>query len=241
MQGALNVVLSSQIALERRLTTIADNVANANTTGFRATEIKFDEVLANTGDTKVSFVDEGTDFLSNENGGLRNTGSEFDFAVRGDAWFQIETPTGPVLTRDGRFTMTQTGELVNIDGYPVLDPGGAPIQLDPNGGAPFAGQEGNLTQNGKPIGSIGLFTADLSQGYSRQSSLGVIPVVPPEPAVDKIGVGVVQGYLEDSNVNPVAEMSRLIMVSRAFENASAMMRSTEDTLREAIKTLGSGR
>ncbi|PWV99817.1 flagellar basal-body rod protein FlgF [Hoeflea marina] len=241
MQGAINVVLSSQLALERRLTTIADNVANANTTGFRATEIKFDEVLANAGDTRVSFVDEGTDFLSNENGGLRNTGSEFDFAVRGDAWFQIESPTGPVLTRDGRFTMTQTGELVNIDGYPVLDPGGAPIQLDPAAGAPFAGQDGNLTQNGTPIGAIGLFTADLTQGYARQGSLGVIPTVPAEPAVDRAGVGVVQGYLEESNVNPVAEMSRLIMVSRAFENASASMRSTEDTLREAIKTLGSGR
>ena len=75
MQGSLYVALSSQIALERRLTTLADNVANANTTGFRATEVKFNEVLADTGSDNVSFVDEGKDFLKTSNGGLRGTGS----------------------------------------------------------------------------------------------------------------------------------------------------------------------
>jgi flagellar basal-body rod protein FlgF len=240
MQGSLYVALSSQIALERRLTTLADNVANSNTAGFRATEIKFNEVLANTGKTDVSFVNEGQEFLDTSNGGLRATGNQLDFAVRGDAWFMIETPTGQMLTRDGRFTITQAGELVNIDGYPVLDPGSAPIQLNPEGGTPKAGRDGGLTQNGVRLGAIGLFQADLSQGFQRQTSLGVVPVIPPEPLVDAAGAGVLQGYIEDSNVNPVSEMSHLIMVSRAFENASAMMKATEDTFKEAIRTLGSG-
>ncbi|AKI02163.1 flagellar hook-basal body protein [Hoeflea sp. IMCC20628] len=240
MQGSLYVALSSQIALERRLTTLADNVANSNTTGFRATEIKFNEVLANTGTTDVSFVNEGQEFLNTSNGGLRATGNQLDFAVRGDAWFMIETPTGQMLTRDGRFTITQTGELVNINGYPVLDPGSAPIQLNPEGGTPKAGRDGGLTQDGVRLGAIGLFQADLSQGFQRQAALGVVPVIPPEPLVDAAGAGVLQGYIEDSNVNPVMEMSHLIMVSRAFENASAMMKATEDTFKEAIRTLGSG-
>jgi len=157
MQGSLYVALSSQIALERRLTTLADNVANSNTAGFRATEIKFNEVLANTGKTDVSFVNEGQEFLDTSNGGLRATGNQLDFAVRGDAWFMIETPTGQMLTRDGRFTITQAGELVNIDGYPVLDPGSAPIQLNPEGGTPKAGRDGGLTQDGVRLGAIGLF------------------------------------------------------------------------------------
>lgn len=240
MQGSLYVALSSQIALERRLTTLADNVANANTTGFRATEIKFNEVLADTGVSDVSFVNEGQEFLSSANGGLSASGSSLDFALRGDAWFMIETPTGQMLTRDGRFSITENGELVNINGYPVLDPGGAPIQLDPAAGAPEAGRDGGLSQNGVRVGAIGLYQADLSRGFQRMGPLGIVPVVPPEPLVDVATAGLVQGYTEDSNVNPVAEMSRLIMVSRAFENASAMMRSTEDTFREAIRTLGSG-
>jgi flagellar basal-body rod protein FlgF len=222
------------------MNTLADNVANANTTGFRATEIKFNEVLADTGVANVSFVNQGEDYLSTENGGLRTTGSQLDFAIRGEAWFMVETPTGNMLTKDGRFTITQAGELVNIDGYPVLDPGGAPIQLNPAGDPPKAGRDGGLTQDGVRIGAIGLYQADLSQGYYRQGSLGVVPNVPPEAVVDTAGTGLLQGYIEDSNVNPILEMTNLIMVSRAFENTSAMTRATEDVFKEAIRTLGSG-
>ncbi len=241
MEGALYVALSSQVALERRMTTIADNVANANTTGFRATEIKFNEVLKSTGLADVSFVNKGADFLSESSGALRSTGNPLDFAVKGDAWFALDTPMGQILTRDGRFSITEAGELVNVDGYPVLDAGGAPIQINPGGEPPIAGKDGGLIQNGVRVAAVGLYTADMSGGYMRTGSLGMIPTIPPEPAVDRADVGVVQGYLEDSNVNPIAEMSQLIMVSRAFENASAMMRATEDTFQEAIRTLGAGR
>lgn len=241
MQSALYVALSSQLSLQRRLTTLADNVANANTTGFRATEVKFHEIMSDVGSTDVSYVSEGDDFLSTENGGLKRTGSQLDFAIKGDVWFQIETPQGNILTRDGRFSITEAGELVNLDGYPVLDPGGAPIQLNPAGDPPLAGRDGGLVQNGVRIGQIGLYSADLSQGYARRGSLGIVTVQPPEPAIDRSDVGVVQGFIEQSNVNPIGEMSTLIMVSRAFENASILMRDTEDTLKEAIRTLGSGR
>ncbi|MDZ7600155.1 MAG: flagellar basal-body rod protein FlgF [Hoeflea sp.] len=241
MQGSLYVAISSQVALERRLSTLADNVANVNTTGFRATEIKFNEVLADTGVADVSFVNQGKEFLNTKNGGLKITGNQLDFAIRGDAWFMIETPTGNMLTRDGRFTITDNGALVNIDGYPVLDPGEAPIQLDPGAPAPKVGRDGGLTQDGFRIGAVGLFQADLSQGYQRKSSLGIAPVIRPEPLIDAGSAGLLQGYLEESNVNAIGEMSNLIMVSRAFENVSAMMRSTEDSFKEAIRTLGSGR
>lgn len=241
MQSALYVALSSQLSLERRLTTLADNVANANTTGFRATEVKFHEIMSDVGTVDVSYVSKGADFLSTENGGLTRTGSDLDFAIKGDAWFQVETPQGNILTRDGRFSITEAGELVNIDGYPVLDPGGAPIQLNPAGEAPLAGRDGGLVQNGVRIGQIGLYTADLSQGYARRGSLGIVTALPPEPAIDMPDVGVVQGFIEQSNVNPIGEMTTLIMVTRAFENASILMRNTEETYDEAIRTLGSGR
>ncbi|OCW56199.1 flagellar basal-body rod protein FlgF [Hoeflea olei] len=241
MQGSLYVAISSQIALERRLTTLADNVANANTTGFRATEVKFNEVLADTGVANVSFVNQGEEFLNTANGGLNATGNQLDFAIRGDAWFMIETPTGKMLTRDGRFTISDNGQLVNIDGYPVLDPGEAPIQLNPAGSEPRAGRDGGLQQDGVRLGAIGLFEADLTQGFQRKASLGIVPTVPPQPLVDANSAGLLQGYVEESNVNPVSEMSRLIMLSRAFENATAMMKATEDVFKEAIQTLGSGR
>ncbi|XKM40223.1 flagellar hook-basal body complex protein [Rhizobium ruizarguesonis] len=139
MQSGLYVSLSSQMALEKRLNTIADNMANVNTTGFRATEVKFDEMVANTKNklnTKVAFVSQGNDYLNEGNGELQHTGNMLDFAIKGDAWFSLDTPAGRVLTRDGRFTIKETGELVSIRGYPVLDAGGAPIQLNTKGASP---------------------------------------------------------------------------------------------------------
>ena len=239
MQDGLYVALSSQVALERRLTTIADNVANSGTVGFRATGIRFEDVLSGSGANSVSFTSSGATYMSTQNGALRETGNPFDFAVQGDAWFGIETPGGTVMTRDGRFTMLDTGQLVTIEGYGVLDPGGAPIQLDPANGAPESGADGVLRQNGQLVASIGLYDFDPGANFQRYGNSGVIPASPPEAVVDRNDIGVAQGFLEDSNVNPVQEMTRLIMVQRAFENISAAMRSTERTFGEAIKTLGS--
>ncbi len=238
MQTSLYVAVSSQIALERRLNTLADNVANANTVGFRSTEVKFNTVLGDTKPTKVAFVDEGKEFINTQSGGLKQTGNSLDFAIKGDAWFAIDTPAGQVLTRDGRFTLTETGDLVTLKGYPVLDAGGAPIQINANAGEIKVGADGIIHQNGNQVASLGLYEADFSNGFSRFENCGVIPPNPGNPVVDRMDVGVTQGYLEESNVDPIQQMSQLIMVSRAFENVTSLMRDNDTTLNEAIKTLG---
>lgn len=244
MQSGLYVGISSQIALERRLNTIADNMANMNTVGFRATEVKFDEVLSSTRNelnAKVAFVTQGNDYLSTRTGQLQETGNALDFAIKGDAWFSIDTPAGQALTRDGRFTMRETGELVSLMGYPILDAGGAPIQLNRNGGPPTVGADGRIMQGGQTVAMLGLFSADLSQGFIRADNSGVFPTDNPQPVVDSYDVAVVQGYVEGSNVNGLSEMTQLIQVNRAFEAISSLMRDTETSFDEAIRTLGSGR
>jgi flagellar basal-body rod protein FlgF len=241
MQSGLYVGISSQIALERRLNTIADNMANMNTVGFRATEVKFDEVLSKTHNdlnAKVAFVTQGNDYLSTKSGALEQTGNPLDFAVKGDAWFQLDTPAGKVLTKDGRFTMKETGELVSSRGYPVLDAGGAPIQLNRTGGPPEVGADGHIMQDGRQVATLGVYTADISKGYLRAENSGVIPVDPARPVVDSISVGVAQGYLEQSNVNALSQMTQLIQVNRAFEGISSLMKDTESSFSDAIKTLG---
>src|SRR5436190_738073 len=114
MQDSLYVALSSQIALERRLDTIADNVANASTIGFRATGVKFEDVVSGSGPQSVSFASSGKTYLSGAHGAMTQTGNPFDFAVQGDAWFGIDTPAGTVMTRDGRFSMNENGELTRL-------------------------------------------------------------------------------------------------------------------------------
>jgi flagellar basal-body rod protein FlgF len=238
MDSALYVSLSSQVALEKRLSTLADNVANASTIGFRSTEVKFEALVDQRKPADVAFVSAGDNYLSTRNGGLKHTGNALDFAVNGDAWFAIETPAGFTLTRDGRFTMTEAGDLVTLNGYPVLDAGGGPIQLDPRNGEPEAGRDGSLIQNGAQIAALGLFEFNPDDNYVRYENSGIVPDAEPQPVVDRPDISVAQGYLEESNVNPISEMTQLIMVSRAFENISAMIRDSEGAIDEAIRTLG---
>ncbi|MER9135841.1 flagellar basal-body rod protein FlgF [Mesorhizobium sp. M0047] len=239
MRDSLYVALSSQIALERRLDTIADNVANASTIGFRATGVKFEDVVSGTGSKSVSFASSGKTYLSGAHGALSETGNPFDFAVQGDAWFAIDTPVGTVMTRDGRFSMNENGELMSMEGHAVLDAGGSPIQLDPRNGPPKAGADGSLRQNGQLVGSIGLYNFDPGENFVRYGNSGIVPARTPEPVTDRSDIGIAQGFLEESNVNPVLEITRLIMVQRAFENTAALMRQTDSSTDEAIKTLGS--
>jgi flagellar basal-body rod protein FlgF len=239
MQDSLYVSLSAQMALQRRLDTLADNVANASTVGFRATGIRFKDVVSGVGQNSVSFASSGDTYLSLAHGSLTETGDPFDFAIQGDAWFALETPVGTVMTRDGRFSMNETGELMSIEGYPVLDAGGAPIQLDPRGGPPKAGADGSLRQNDQLVGAIGLYNFDPGENFVRYGNSGVVPAREPEPVVDRIDIGVAQGFVEESNVNPVLEMTRLIQIQRAFENVAAMIRQTGASTDDAIKTLGS--
>src|SRR5690606_6242469 len=128
------------------------------------------------------------------------------FAIQGDAWFAIDTPGGTVMTRDGRFTLLDTGDLVTLQGYPVLDAGGAAIQLDAQGGAPEAGRDGSLRQNGVQVSALGLFAFEPGKDFRRYGNSGLLANGAPQPIVDQPDVGVVQGYVEDSNVNPVGEM-----------------------------------
>lgn len=238
MQTGLYVSLSSQLALDRRMTTLADNVANATTVGFRATEIKFNKVISDQKIADVAFVSQGQEFMNTRSGGLTETGGPLDFAIKGDAWFQVETPAGPTLTRDGRFALTEAGELVTLNGYMVLDAGGGPIQLDPENGSISLSADGQLNQNGQPVAALGLFSADLSGGFMRAGNSGLITTLAPEPVIDRLDAGVVQGYIEESNVNAMSEMTQLIQITRAFESTAALLRDSESSLSEAVRVLG---
>lgn len=239
MQSSLYVSLSAQLSLQRRLDTIANNVANTSTAGFRAEEVKFESLLSRTPADPVAFASTGDTYLSRSSGELVKTDNPLDIAVQGNAWLAISTPAGTVYTRDGRMQMTETGELQSLNGHPILDVGGAPIQLDPAAGALHIARDGMITQNNRQIGAIGLFTIDDKAKLVRHENSGVIPDQAATPALDFTKTGVTQGFVERSNVNPVMEMTRLIGVSRAFDAIAAAISESETSLRDAVKTLGS--
>lgn len=238
MQSSLYVALSSQIAFQRRMETIANNVANASTPGFRREEIKFEQMLSHSSSEPVAFASTGDTFIKRDPGQMMKTGNPLDVAVQGDAWFGIQGPNGPVYTRDGRMQITPQGELQSIAGYPMLDAGGSPIQINPAAGPLLIASDGMITQNGSQLGAIGLFTIDPAAKLSRFENSGVIPDQPANPVLDFNRYGVVQGHIEGSNVNPMWEMSQLIMASRSYDAVSNSINKSEDSLSEAIKALG---
>lgn len=238
MQSSIYVALSGQVALERRMETIARNVANMSTVGYRADEVTFEQLLSTAGKDSVAFASAGETHVSRKAGALQQTGNQLDFAVDGEAFFAFEGPRGPVYTRDGRFTVDVNGELRTTAGYRVLDAGLAPIQLDPAGGPPVASRDGMLEQGGVQVGALGLFAIPEGARLGRFENAGVVPDLPAEPVLDFVGNGVAQGYTEAANVNPVLEMTRLVMVSRAFDAVSKTIEQSERTQSAAIRTLG---
>jgi flagellar basal-body rod protein FlgF len=227
------------MSLEKRLTTLANNVANLSTAGYRADGVTFATLMAQNGDRSVAFVSPGMDFISRKTGDLTKTDNPLDVAVQGDAWLAIRTPGGIAYTRDGRMRMTPTGELQTLSGYPVLDVGNSPISVDPNAGPPAISADGMITQNGTQIGALGLFSIDDTATLSRFANSGVYTDKPAAAVLDFSTNGVMQGFVEGSNVNPVLEMAKLIEISRAFENVSNATTQSESSLTDAIKSLGS--
>lgn len=240
MQTGLYVALSAQLALQKRLDTVAGNIANSSTAGFRAEEVKFESLVTQAGADQVAFTSTGDTYLSRKVGELVETGNQFDVAVRGQGWMAIATPSGTAYTRDGRMRMLETGDLQTLNGLPVLDAGGAPILLDPTAGPPKIASDGMITQGRRQIGAIGLFRIDESAKLLRVDNSAVIPDKPAEAILDFTTEGVTQGFVERANVNPVLEMARLIQITRAFESVAAVLNESDASLDSAVKTLGTG-
>ena len=238
MQPALYVGLSAQLALERRMETLARNVANMNTAGYRADEVKFSTYLSSKGRDGVNFASAGETFISRLQGGLDKTGNPLDVALEGDGFLAIRTPAGVVYTRDGRMKMTAQGELQTLSNHPVLDVGGAPMLLDPEAGPPVIARDGMIWQGNQQAGALGLFAIAPDAKLSRQDNSGVVPDRPATPILDFVVNGVRQGYVEGSNVNPIREMTKLIMVTRAFESAASAIDKSEKAIDGAIRSLG---
>ncbi|MDZ4843316.1 MAG: flagellar basal-body rod protein FlgF [Hyphomicrobium aestuarii] len=238
MEPSLYVSLSGQLALQRRLDTIANNVANSATSGFRAENVTFDSILSR---REIAYSGVGNTTFSNASGSLIQTENPLDMAIQGDAYFAIATPAGTAYTRDGRFRASATGDLETLEGFRVLDSGGAPLQINPALGPVQIARNGLASQNGNRIGTIGLFKLPVDAALSRGPGAGLVSDKPGETVIDFSATGIAQGYVEGANVNPMLEMTRMIAVSRSFEALSASMDQSDRKLVDAIRALGGAR
>lgn len=238
MSIALYVDAAAQLALSRKLDSLAFNLANANTPGFLADGLKFESVVSATGRSNVAFPDAGADFISLARGPVLRTGNTMDIAVRGDGWLSISMADGVAYTRDGRLQIDANGEIRTLAGYPVLDAAGAPLVVDPAGGELSFANDGAILQRGKQVGVLGLFVMDPGARLTRRDNSAIASDRQASPVTGLSTTGVMQGYLEQANVNPLTEISRLIEIQRLFDHISACMTTNDTSQQEAIRILG---
>ena len=237
MQSSLYVALAAQRVLQRQLETVAHNVANMNTVGFRAEEIDFDALISNAEPDGVNYPTLGKVMPSDAPGALEQTGNPLDIALSGPGWFAIQTPEGVVYTRDGRMQIDAFGELRTIDGHEMLDSSLAPILLNPNGGTIKISPDGRVMQDGRLVGNIGVFDVPQENLTKRYENSGFFAAVEGGPIAPGVDSKVSQGFVEASNVNPIGQMAKMIAIQRMFESLNASISDSEKTMQRSIQEL----
>lgn len=248
MDNTMYVSLSRQMVLQRELDIVANNVANADTNGFKV------ESLTSTDDpvtpTKpsgsrqpIQYTLDGSVARDFSQGVLQQTGGPLDVAIQGKGFFQVTTADGTRYTRDGRFTTDAQGQLTTQKGDAVLDASGSPITLNAANGPVTIGRDGTLTQKApgqaqsQVVGRIGVVRFDSLSDLSKSGDGLYVNTTnqTAQPANDSV---VQQGMLEASNVQPVVQITDLIRIQRAYEAVSQMISNTSDLSKSAIQRLG---
>jgi flagellar basal-body rod protein FlgF len=219
----------------REMEVVANNLANASTTGFRAEGVVFAEHVRAAGDgPSLSMARAHARAPDLSQGSLERTGGTFDLAIRGAGFFQVETPEGPRLTRAGAFTPDAAGELVNPDGHRLLDAGGAPIFVPPDAAGVAVAPDGTVSADGRAVGRIGLWQPEdpVTLRHEAGTLFAAAALVPAEAPG-----AVVQGMLEGSNVDPMGQIARMIEVQRSYELGQTLLDREDERLRGVIQTL----
>lgn len=236
MENAIYAALTRQSGLMREMRTVANNIANSNTNGFRREGVVFSEYMVSLdrrGETLAMANARGR-MVDLRPGVLTQTNGQFDIALEGDGFFMVQTADGPRLTRAGAYTPNADGELVDMAGNPLLDEGQAPIAIPPGARNVGIGADGTISADDQPIGRIGVFASPDPSELLHQEGTLFTPGDNPEPLEDP---RVRQGFLEESNVDPVMEITRMVEVQRAYELSQTFLDREDQRIRTVITSL----
>ncbi len=240
MDNTSYIALSREAALWRQMGVVANNMANANTPGFKSEQMMFTSYLAKSKtdqspfDRKLSFAQDVGVLHDTREGPLTQTGDSLDIAIHGPGYYTVDTPGGQRYTRAGHFRLDATGMVVTTAGYPVLQQNGQPIVMAPGEKSISVAGDGTISTENGQIGKMQVSNFANEQQLqpmgdgTYQTSQSPITVQRPN---------LVQGMLEESNVQPVVEMTNMLNIMRSYEGVMNMIQGEHDRQMKAIDTL----
>ena len=232
------IALSRLSAQQRALDVTASNLANASTPGFKASRVLFTDWLSTqtgtdvpSGDRRVAFTQDRATYHDQQSGALQHTSNPLDLAIAGDGYFTVNTARGPRLTRAGHFSPQANGTIGDMDGNALLDAAGQPLRISPNDTDITVTPEGTISTESGEVGRIGIVAPSDPNRLTAEGARDLRADVPtarvPQPKI-------IQGAVEDSNVQPITETTRMMNDLRSFQFTSQFVQAESDRMQSAI-------
>jgi flagellar basal-body rod protein FlgF len=235
MQLPSYIALSSQTALSRQMEVVANNIANLSTPAYKAERMMFQQYLApRSNDGGDVFVQDVATYRDMRQGPMTRTGNSFDVAIEGSGFFTVSTPEGDRYTRNGHFQLASDGSIMTAQGYQLLDEGGKPLVLSPGASELTITPEGTVSTKDGEIGKIQV--VDFADQQQPQVAADGLYVSSSDPTPAQ-GTKLHQGMVEDSNVQAVVELNRMMNVSRSYTSAGDLINAENDRVKNAIDRL----
>ena len=262
MDSGLFAAVNGALRTEMRLDVLANNLANANTTGFKEGEITFDSYmtkpgveqfplpgdsfmgLRGPGDIPFPFSSPATNAYSVtypradgthtnlSQGPVKKTDNPLDLALDGGGFFVLDTPDGRRYTRDGSFAINDQGELVSRNGFKVMGAGGSSLTIGTE--RVEIGPDGTIANSAGQVGRV-LRVGLPVAGLERAGGNLYKAPAGQEINMDNAGGGILQGFLEQSNANVVRGMTQMIEANRAFETYMQMIKALDGLDGQAVQ------
>lgn len=237
MDITANVATSRLAAQQRAIDVIAVNIANANTPGFKAERTQFSDWLSRQStptERTVTYTQDRATWREQQTGTLTHTGNPLDLALTSDGYFTVRTPRGPRLTRDGRFGLLPSGTVADSAGNALLDSNGQPVQLSSTDTIITVAGDGTVSSENGQLAKIGVVRPTDPMRLQAEgntllaSGSATTPVTSPD---------IVQGAMEDSNVQPVLEVTRMMDGERQFQFMIQFIQAESDRQQSVIDRL----
>jgi flagellar basal-body rod protein FlgF len=235
MSNALSIALSAQTALRRQMEVVANNVANSSTPAFKGERMVFRQwLLKDPGSAPLSFVHDWGTARDVRQGTLSRTGNRLDLALEGEGYFAIQTQEGVRYTRNGRLQLDANRQIVTASGHPILDDAGTPIAI-PAGAVDISiAHDGTISTEAGVAGRVGVLRFEKESALLPASEGTYVTEAPALPAE---ATKVLQGMVEESNVQPIVEITRMMEVSNRYNSAKEMLDGEHERIKTAVDHL----